>query len=645
MDFLHTPDDPVVQPLRRESIASEPPFDGVASPSYYGSISPTRELPASVINAGKRGRSEPPARTSLDDVCLANSVRIVQRARARRRVLDARWTPSGRPVRVRGVAYTFIRDIRPAKRDRKKDSKQLSRVRSASCDVLAVDSSDEFVRSLTDAKESDEASSEFGGIKSLCSDWKRASVLMSIAIVDFTSYLCLSIMAPFFPAEAGARGVSPALSGMIFSSYALVCFMVSPTMGKMIPRIGLKFMFVSGTFVSGACCVLFGFLDRIEGKMEFVAFCLLVRCMEAVGAAAFSAAAFPLVAELFPDNIGAVMGTLETFVGLGLSVGPAIGGALYDLDGYYLPFLVLGSMMLLSVPLNMALLPPDKRETAEAVRQNAANRKSGMLEFLRQPRIGMICVAVTVLSADWSYLDPTLQPHLEQFQLTANQLGLFFLLSSVTYAISSPIWGFVSDRWINGWTLVSSGLVVLGTILIFLGPSPWIPYLPDTLWSNVLCLGLMGTAIAWGLVPTFQLVLDAASDAGYKENISTYGLVSGVWTSLYSLGEVLGPALGGLLMDNFGFGVTSTLFGITTIAVGIIIGCFATFCVNDRDDTVDGDTTVYAESRGTDSFEREENDLQNETSKVYSGPYTFDRSSNGSSGYPRTTLDTVSCSA
>jgi MFS family permease len=98
------------------------------------------------------------------------------------------------------------------------------------------------------------------------------------------------------------------------------------------PRIGSKFMFVSGTFVSGVCCVIFGFLDRIEGKNAFVALCFVVRCMEAVGAAAFATAGFTLVAELFPDNIGGVMGTLETFVGLGLSIGPAIGGALYDVS-------------------------------------------------------------------------------------------------------------------------------------------------------------------------------------------------------------------------------------------------------------------------------------------------------------------------
>ena len=100
------------------------------------------------------------------------------------------------------------------------------------------------------------------------------------------------------------------------------------------------------------------FLDQIEDPTMFAFFCFLVRGMEALGAAAFGTAGFTFVAHLFPDNIGAVMvrmywfwmdlclflsyplelaytvlqGVLEIFVGLGLSAGPAIGGALYSVS-------------------------------------------------------------------------------------------------------------------------------------------------------------------------------------------------------------------------------------------------------------------------------------------------------------------------
>lgn len=59
-------------------------------------------------------------------------------------------------------------------------------------------------------------------------------------------------------------------------------------------------------------------------------FCFFVRGLEALGASAYSTASYVYVVACFPDNIGTVLGLLETFVGLGMSMGPAIGGFLYS---------------------------------------------------------------------------------------------------------------------------------------------------------------------------------------------------------------------------------------------------------------------------------------------------------------------------
>lgn len=50
-------------------------------------------------------------------------------------------------------------------------------------------------------------------------------VLASLALVDFTAFSSMSILAPFFPQKAEAKGVSTTVSGFIFSVYALVVFL------------------------------------------------------------------------------------------------------------------------------------------------------------------------------------------------------------------------------------------------------------------------------------------------------------------------------------------------------------------------------------------------------------------------------------
>lgn len=48
---------------------------------------------------------------------------------------------------------------------------------------------------------------------------------------------------------------------------------------------------------------------------------------------------------------------METFFGLGLIVGPTLGGALYDYGGYTLPFAVLGSALFLAALMSCFALP------------------------------------------------------------------------------------------------------------------------------------------------------------------------------------------------------------------------------------------------------------------------------------------------
>jgi MFS family permease len=46
---------------------------------------------------------------------------------------------------------------------------------------------------------------------------------------------------------------------------------------------------------------------------------------------------------------------------------------------------------------------------------------------------------------------------------------------------------------------------------------------------------------------------------GFPDDLMTYGLISGVWTSMFALGAFVGPSLSGILFDYVGFRI-GTLF-------------------------------------------------------------------------------------
>ncbi|XP_026763916.2 MFS-type transporter SLC18B1-like [Galleria mellonella] len=399
---------------------------------------------------------------------------------------------------------------------------------------------------------------------------RQRLTLISLALVDFMSFCSMSIMAPFFPREATAKGVSDTMCGIVFSFYAVVMFITSPVFGKFLPQVGVKFLFITGMFVAGTCNIMFGTLALVEDKTTFTALCFVVRGMEALGASAYSTASYVFVVNAFPDSIGSVLGILETFVGLGMSVGPAIGGLLYSIGGFGLPFYSLGILMVFTVPINYFLLT----DCEEYV---SGSKSTSILRLVKIPSIIITALVIVVVSNTWAFLDPTLEPHLRQFNLSTEQIGLIFLLFSSLYGIFSPIWGWVADRVHNHWCMMVWGLFLSTIGLLLLGPCPFIPGLPRDLWLDLVALSILGMSVALTLLPTFQGVLTSSIyEGGCPEALATYSAVAGLWSCCYSLGEVLGPAVGGVLTQYYGFPLSSTLCAAACFTMAVVTLAFFT---------------------------------------------------------------------
>ncbi|XP_008193647.1 MFS-type transporter SLC18B1 [Tribolium castaneum] len=399
---------------------------------------------------------------------------------------------------------------------------------------------------------------------------KQKLTLTSLALVDFISFCSMSIMAPFFPREAAEKGLSDTVSGFIFSFYALVMFLTSPIFGKILPKFGAKGLFLSGMLMAGICNLLFATLEYVKNYTLFTTCCIVIRGFEALGASAFSTASYVFVVNTFPQNIGSVLGILETFVGLGMSTGPALGGVLYSLGGFSMPFFVLGIVMVLFVPLNLWMLP--KIEDC-----NVSNRPPSICRLIRVPTVVITGLVVVIVSSSWAFLDPTLEPHLRQFNLTPEKIGLIFLLFSGLYGVSSPAWGWLADKVNNHWSMMVVGLFMCTIGLLLLGPCPYIPFLKSTLWLNLVALSILGISVALALLPTFQGLLSSAISSGCGDTLSTYSVIAGVWSCVYSLGEVVGPSLGGFLLQHYGFPITSTIMASMTFGLAVITFLFFVF--------------------------------------------------------------------
>ncbi|CAG13181.1 unnamed protein product, partial [Tetraodon nigroviridis] len=351
--------------------------------------------------------------------------------------------------------------------------------------------------------------------------------LISIASVNFSSMICYSILGPFFPNEAVKKGASQTVIGLIFGCYAVCNLIGSLVMGKYIVQIGAKFMLVMGLFVSSVCTILFGLLNRVPAGATFITLCFIVRSIDAVGFAGAMTSSFAMTAKIFPNNVATVLGSLEVFTGLGLILGPPVGGWFYQSFGYEVPFMLLGCLLLVMVPFNIYVLPVIEADPS----------KDSFLRLLTKMKIVLICYVIFTLSAGLGFLDATLSLFaIDTFGLSPGYVGLIMLGLSLPYCLASPLLGYLTDKYpaTRSWFMVLGGTTT-GIGFWFLGPAPFLN-ISNHLWLLVLMLAMIGFSLGMTAIPTFPEIITCTHDLGYEEGLSTLGMVSGLFGAFWSLG-------------------------------------------------------------------------------------------------------------
>ncbi|XP_054273005.1 MFS-type transporter SLC18B1-like isoform X2 [Macrosteles quadrilineatus] len=393
--------------------------------------------------------------------------------------------------------------------------------------------------------------------------------MVAIGSVHFSSAICISLQAPFYPQEAELKGATATEYGLVFGSFELIAFLSSPILGKYLDSWGAKTTLHLGMILAALSAILFGMLDYVMAHNWFISLSFLLRITEALGSTAALVAAFSITAAVFPKSIGTTFATLEVFYGVGYIVGPTIGGFLFSLGGFKLPFIVNGLAMLVIALVIVYVLPPIYQEVKD-------EQGDGITDFLKVPAILLNSAAVVATAISMGFYSATLEPHLRLFNLSPIAMGLMFVISGGTYACVAPIVGRICDRWAYPKRVISVGCVLVVISFTIVGPAPFVP-LPTTLPLCIIGLVIHGVGLASLMVPTFMDSICSAVAAGFNDDIGTYGILSGLWSASFSLGAFIGPSVAGVLYDKVGFRNGTLFVIIIHSALFVVCTCFITF--------------------------------------------------------------------
>ena len=395
--------------------------------------------------------------------------------------------------------------------------------------------------------------------------------------------MAASVLSPFFPEwAANEKNLTETQVASVFSVPMAAGLVAAPFSPRLIAAVGPRKTFYAGLLVNAGLCAAFSLLSKVPKGERFLLAALGVRAAQGAATAVADTAGFGIATRAAPQGKAAIaIAWLEATRSIGMLAAPPIGGYLFKIGGFALPFLVV-TVICLCVLLPLLLFTACNASAARSA-TNAQRRllmtqsapPATIRRLLRFPVVWMQFIMIIVALTALTFLQPTLQPFLAQppTSMPPITVGLAFSTETIAYIFSSVLAGPLSQK-IGSRTqlILGSLLVVIGFLLI--GPAPFLrgahgaPLLPRQHSGALvfIALGLIGTGSGLAYTPTNDLALEGCRRRGVSVASASDPL--GALVNLgFLLGALSGPLLGGALVDYAGFPWASTGFGLSLAAL------------------------------------------------------------------------------
>ena len=374
------------------------------------------------------------------------------------------------------------------------------------------------------------------------------SALIFILVTICLDSIGLGIIIPSFPtliSETAHVPISQASQyfGWVMGAYAFMQFIFSPLIGNLSDRFGRRpILLISVLGMSLDYLVMYFAPD--------LWWLVIGRAVSGIFGASFTSASAYIADISTPDKRAQNFGMIGAAFGIGFVIGPAIGGLLSDF-GARTPFLVAAFFSMANFIYGFIVLkeslPVENRRTFEWKRSNPFGALKQIKRFEKLKYLFLVSF-LTILTtmcvhSTWNFYS------MEKFGWTTKEVGISLAVVGVCFgvvqgALTGKIVAKVGQRNAAKLGLFLSIFVLMGMGLIYEG---WMMY--------AIILPYAFTGI---VDPAIRSIISGQVQSNEQ------GELQGIFTSLMSLAEIIGPPLFMWFYYNFKSSVPNSKLGLGT---------------------------------------------------------------------------------
>ncbi len=368
----------------------------------------------------------------------------------------------------------------------------------------------------------------------------------------FLDLVGFGIVIPLLPFYVQSMGGSELTVGILLGSFSFTQLLATPLLGRFSDRYGRRPIIL----VSLAANALAMGLFSLASYHRLLPLLFLSRILAGATSGNISACQAALADVTPSENRARAMGRLGAGIGLGLVLGPMIGGQLSQWGAWFPP-LAAGALALLGALGVLLAMPETHSPSDRATSAKQPSRLSVLQSSLRQRAMRLmlllyffVFLSMTTLQVAFALLAQ------ERLAWGAKEVGyVFALVGGLGLVIQGGLIGPLSKA------VGEARLLILGTLLLcagMLGVS--VSAQPLSLIVSVVLLGT-------GLGLTQPLLSSLASQAA---NPSLLGLTLGLAQSSGGLARTVGPVASGALYKSLGASAPFTAGALIALGAAVL---------------------------------------------------------------------------
>ncbi len=366
--------------------------------------------------------------------------------------------------------------------------------------------------------------------------------LLIVALVAVVNSIGYGIIIPILYSYSHKFGLSDFQNGLLFALFSLCAFISNPIIGRLSDKYGRKPLLI----ISLAGTALSFFMTAFAPNAFFL---FLSRALDGI-----TAGNIPVIAAVISDTTDEKsrakgFGILGAAFGFGFFFGPAISAFTIGF-GESLPFIIAGIIAALSVVVTMVFLPETNTHMGQV-------RKGKLFDFpllartLVHPAVGRTLQISLLYNTAFGILIFAYQPFLVKvIGIGAREISLIFTMIGVI--------GIITQTLLIQRTVKKFGDLKPFAIALLLITGCFVAYFfARNLTSYLVVVFFFATANSF-IGPLIQTILSKQTD------MKSQGSIQGLNASYMSIGNIIGPIIGGVIAQQISIPAPFLLAAIFT---------------------------------------------------------------------------------